>query len=338
MQYSFYQVAVAWFLLGMVAVARGQQPGVEVPASQPATSAPASQPAKEFQNLPKELTLDLGRGIKMEFVLIPAGEFLMGSSEEEQIKVQKELAEHNKKMVGFPGKRSLKNEGPQHLVKITKPFYMGKYEVTQQQWEMVAGCYNGAHILFSRQCKNLPVGSISWNDTQVFCNKFSALTGRKARLPSEAEWEYACRAGTTTRFSYGDDPDYSQLGDYAWFQGNKGGFHPIGLKKPNAWGLYDMHGSQAEWCLDDWHPSYDDAPADEKPWYTDKSQTIDDPDDKDPLHPAGNSKEPKGVLRGASWWGLGGQCRSAYRNKCYKGVGGDFSDGMRIVIEIPDSP
>ena len=132
-------------------------------------------------------------------------------------------------------------------MRITKPFYLGKYLVTQEQWEAVMrdnpSCFEGP--------KN-PVDSVSWNDCQQFLGKLnakSAAGGGKFQLPSEAQWEYACRAGSTTRYCFGDDE--SKLGEYAWYEANSGNTtHPVGGKKPNAWGLYDMHGNGWEWCDD----------------------------------------------------------------------------------------
>jgi formylglycine-generating enzyme required for sulfatase activity/uncharacterized GH25 family protein len=168
--------------------------------------------------------IDSGDGVSMRFVLIPAGEFMMGSP------------------VGESGRRN--NEGPQHKVKLTKPFYMLTTEVTQQQYIQIMGSnpsiFKGA---------NNPVEKVSWNDAIEFCRKLSTKTGRKITLPREAQWEYACRAGTDTRFSFGDDD--MLLESYCWYKSNRiKRNRPVALKKPNAWGLYDMHGNVQEWCSD----------------------------------------------------------------------------------------
>jgi formylglycine-generating enzyme required for sulfatase activity/protocatechuate 3,4-dioxygenase beta subunit len=174
--------------------------------------------------------IDSGDGVSMRFVLISAGEFMMGSP------------------VGESGRRN--NEGPQHKVKLTKPFYMLTTEVTQQQYIQIMGSnpsiFKGA---------NNPVEKVSWNDAIEFCRKLSTKTGRKITLPTEAQWEYACRAGTDTRFSFGDDD--MLLESYCWYKSNSiKRSRPVATKKPNAWGLYNMHGNVMEWCNDRFGHNY----------------------------------------------------------------------------------
>ena len=203
------------------------------------------------------LTINLPGNVEMKFRKIPAGKFTMGSPENEK------------------GRRS--NEGPLHMVTITRPFYLGMYEVTQAQWKVVMG-NNPSQ---SRGCgDDCPVGKVSWGDVQEFINKLNQIEGlNKYRLPTEAEWEYACRAGTTTRFNFGDDA--AVLDQYAWYGGNSGQRpHPVGQKKPNAWGLYDMHGNVMEWCQD-WYGDYPSASV------------------TDPIGPSSGASR---VIRGGSWY------------------------------------
>jgi formylglycine-generating enzyme required for sulfatase activity len=217
-------------------------------------------------------TADLGETftntIGMEFVTIPAGEFEMGSPSDEQ------------------GRYSY--EGPVHHVNLEKAFHMGRYEVTQKQWRAIMG----DNPSYFKGDDNLPVEWVSWDDVQEFIMKLNEKEGTdKYRLPSEAEWEYAARAGTTTGYSFGDSE--SKLGDYAWYYENSGSkTHPVGQKKPNSWGLYDMHGNVWEWVQDSWHDSYDGAPADGSAWERDGAFR---------------------VFRGGCWGYFAGDWRSAHR-------------------------
>ncbi len=164
----------------------------------------------------------------MELVLIPKGCFQMGSPESEEGRF---------------------NEEQQHRVCIEGDYYLGKYEVTQGQWEAVMGNnpsrFKGA---------NRPVDQVSWDDIQEFLRKLNAQTGQNYRLPTEAEWEYAARAGTSGAYSFGDDAN--QLGQYAWYKDNNGWTYPVGTKLPNPWGLYDMHGNVWEWTCSGWARVY----------------------------------------------------------------------------------
>jgi formylglycine-generating enzyme required for sulfatase activity len=207
----------------------------------------------------------------MEFVPIAAGEFEMGSPSDEE------------------GRWS--DEGPVHHVNIEKAFYMGRYEVTQQQWREIM---SDNPSWFTGD--DLPVEQVSWDDVQDFIRKLNEKEGTdKYRLPSEAEWEYACRAGTTTRYSFGDDE--SELGDYAWYYINSDGMtHPVGQKKPNSWGLYDMHGNVWEWVQDCWHSNYNGAPADGSAWVV-----------------ACEHDGASRVIRGGGWDYAAVNCWSAFR-------------------------
>ncbi len=220
--------------------------------------------------VPREIT----NSIKMKLVLIPAGEFLMGSPDLDRATV--------------------KNEKPQHRVRITRPFYLGATEVTQGQYRAV---------MFRSPSKftgsdDLPVERVSWNDAIAFCDKLSErekeqLGGARYRLPTEAEWEYACRAGSTTRYSFGDVA--ASLGEFAWYKGNSDGrTHPVGQKRPNAWGLYDMYGNVWEQCQDGY----------EKDYYGRSP-------DADPLGPP-QAAAPR-LNRGGCWFDGPGGTRSANR-------------------------
>ena len=174
--------------------------------------------------------------VGMVLVPIPAGEFQMGT-----LKPKKKKA------------RFEKSEAPQHLVKITKPFYLSAFEVTQEQYEKVMGERPWEDKPLVQEGPHYAASYVSWKNAVKFCEKLSAQENQKYRLPTEAEWEYACRAGTKTAFSFGKDG--KQLGEYAWFDKNayKDGeqyAHPVGQKQPNPWALYDMHGNVWEWCQD----------------------------------------------------------------------------------------
>jgi formylglycine-generating enzyme required for sulfatase activity/serine/threonine protein kinase len=211
--------------------------------------------------------------IGMEFVLIPAGEFDMGSPDSE--------------------KGRYADEGPIHHVKIAKAFYMGKYEVTQKQWREIMG-YNPSKF----QGDNLPVDTMSWADVLEFIGKLNAKEGtNKYRLPTEAEWEYAARTGTKTIYSFGDNE--SMLGDYAWFIKNSNDrTHAVGKKMPNAWELYDMYGNVWEWVQDVYHNSYSGAPTDGSAWEGDGFDSI-----------YGDER----IYRGGGWYCSIENCRSAFR-------------------------
>jgi len=236
---------------------------------------------------PRGVTLDLGEGVKMKFALIPAGTFMMGDPEKER-------------------GRFHERSKPQHKVTLTKAFYLGKYEVTQAQYERIMGVNPSR----SNKGAEFPVEQVKWNDCQAFCKKLSEKTGTKARLPTEAEWEHACRAGTETRFYFGDaDAD---LDGFGWSRKNSGGkTHPIGRKKPNGLGLFDMHGNVWEWCQDRYGA------------YTDKAVS-------DPKGPASGNVR---VFRGGGWFSPLGNCRSAFRGTFLSGR--RYSPGgFRVLLDF----
>jgi len=265
--------------------------------SEIAAETPTTATAADSVKLP-ESTNSIG----MEFKLIPAGKFIMG-------------------------------EGDQaHEVTLTKPFKIGVHEVTQAQYEKVMGVnpsfFKGVRNNNLPSAEN-PVDSVSWKDAVDFCHALSNLPAEKAvgnvyRLPTEAEWEYACRAGTITKFSFGDDE--AEIGDFAWYaenagepeQVNRGNFyhllrtHPVGEKRPNAWGLYDMHGNVWEWCQDWYHEYPRDAIID----------------------PAGPTDGSYRVVRGGSFFERmnPSYCSSGFRSKVKDGRGGRNA-GFRVVLQ-----
>ncbi len=195
----------------------------------------------------EKIEIDLGNGIKMEFIRIKAGKFMMGSEDGNA------------------------NEKPAHEVTITKDYWMQTTEVAQEQWKTVMAI-NPSHF----KGEKLPVDQVKWGDAHEFLEKLNEkikeqLKGKKAGLPTEAEWEYACRAGEKGKWCFGDDIE--KLEDYVWHNKNSDRTtHPVGQKKANAWGLYDMHGSMLEWCEDGYGPYKKDAVVDPtgtgsgKPW------------------------------------------------------------------------
>ena len=237
--------------------------------------------------LPKEIW---HRATGMEFILIEPGEFMMGSDEKD-------------------------DEKPVHKVRITKPFYLGKYEVTQGQWKKVLRTEPWADKKFAEANDRHAVAWVSWDDCQEFLKKASSSRVLLS-LPSEAQWEYGCRAGSTAKYSFGDDA--SKLGEYAWFEGNaadagKAYAQPVGRKKPNTWGLYDMLGNVGELCEDVSHQNYEGAPADGSAWIVGEDQKC-------------------RVCRGGSCGTAPSLTRSAYRFLGIPSRAGDSGLGFRISL------
>jgi formylglycine-generating enzyme required for sulfatase activity len=227
--------------------------------------------SSQVKELPK-----ITNSIGMKLVLIPKGKFTMGTPAREEYR---------------------RDDETQHRVTISKDYYLGVYEVTQAQYQKVMG-KNPSHFqgaIVGNENAWLPVENVSWDEAIEFCMKLSDLpeekaAGRVYRLPTEAEWEYACRAGSKSAYSFGESS--KSLGDYAWFiENSKRQTHPVGEKKANAWGLYDMHGNVWEWCSD---------------WYGDYPKgALSDP--------AGIREGSRRVLRGGCWDGYAAFCRSAFR-------------------------
>ncbi|MGC1309901.1 MAG: SUMF1/EgtB/PvdO family nonheme iron enzyme [Phormidesmis sp.] len=242
----------------------------------------------------------LGQGVALDLVVIPGGAFQMGS----------------------PAGQGDDDEKPQHRVTV-KPFLMGRYQVTQAQWRVVAALPKAARDLNAdpSKCKgsSRPVEYVSWDDAVEFCQRLSQRTGREYRLPSEAEWEYACRANTTTPFHFGETLT-SELANYdanyTYGSGPKGKYRKettnVGSFSANAFGLHDMHGNVYEWCLDHWHENYAGAPVDGSAWLS-----------------ADEGNESR-LLRGGSWNIYPGNCRSANRSWDARD-NRYFSFGFRVV-------
>ncbi|MBW4497113.1 MAG: SUMF1/EgtB/PvdO family nonheme iron enzyme [Oscillatoria princeps RMCB-10] len=237
---------------------------------------------------------DVGDGVILEMVSIPGGTFLMGSP---------------------PSEDDENREKPQHWVTV-KPFFMGKYTVTQAQWKAVASLPKVSRDLNPEPSyfkgANRPVEQVSWNEMVEFCARLFQATGRNYRLPSEAEWEYACRAGTTTPFHFGE----TITPDLANYLHNNGGTTDVGRFPPNAFGLYEMHGNVWELCADPWHGNYIGAPSDGSVWEADLKHF---------------------VAPGASWENIPWRCRSAYRS----GVGPDHRKnncGFRVAFSLARTP
>jgi len=217
--------------------------------------------------------LQLSPVLNFHFQYIPAGTFLMGSPAEEAMRG--------------------KDEGPQHEIMLTQGFYLATYEVTQTQWEAVMG-ENPAVFQSLETSAQHPVEYVSWNDCQALISRLNEMGQGNFRLPTEAEWEYACRAGTQTAYYWGDKMKQNGSSDYAW--ANSRSFaqtHPVGSKQPNEWGLYDMSGNVWEWCQDWFGP------------YLAKPQT----------NPQGPEKGEMKVFRGGSWYDFYESHRSANRHK-----------------------
>jgi formylglycine-generating enzyme required for sulfatase activity len=241
---------------------------------------------------PPRLALDLGDGVTLELVLVQAGKFQMGSSERE------------------PGHDP--SEFPIHTVVIQKPFYLGRFEVTQGQWETVMKSSQAAFPGDPRR----PAENMAWTDAQKFCRYASEKTGRKLRLPSEAEWEYACRAGSTTPWNTG-----GQLAEAV--HKSAVGFKPIqpapvGSRLPNTWGLHDMHGNVMEWCEDYFWPNHENAPANGSARTTPP--------------PANEGDLPSRVYRGGSWRSNPQESRSAVRFAAPEDTRSDTM-GFRVAMD-----
>ena len=265
---------------------------------------------------------DLGNGITLEMVAIPGGTFLMGSSPNE--------------------KYSFDDEHPQHQVSVP-PFFMGKYPITQAQWKEVASRtdlkvkqnldLNPAHFKDRPDSDRRPVEQVNWYDAVEFCARLSKLTGREYRLPSEAEWEYACRAGTTTPFYFGETIT-RELANYDASETT-----PVGQFTPNAFGLYDMHSNVWDWCADTWHDNYENAPSDGSVWLDNNQEENIDAENSlestEKAYSAGSLQDENNlypIMRGGSWGSYTDYCRSAIRNNNRHDLR-SYLSGFRVVCD-----
>ena len=285
----------------------------------------------------RELLRTDGEAEALTLLWIPPGRFWTGSPETEP--------------------ERLDSEGPQHVVQL-QGFFMSQTPITQAQWREVAGWKEGPGEQWGRELKKepsrfqskegqeendlhllqgesntdqRPVEQVRWEDAMEFCHRLSLRTGRTYSLPSEAQWEYASRAGTTTPFHFGDtiSPELANYrGDVAYADGPQGVYReqttPVGMFPANAWGLHDMHGNVWEWCLDEWHESYEGAPTDGRAWV-----------DAAEWEKSKESVKAK-LLRGGSWDGIPGGCRSAYRDH-YQPDYANYFVGFRVVC-LPQGP
>jgi formylglycine-generating enzyme required for sulfatase activity len=256
---------------------------------------------------------DLRNGVQLEMVQIPGGSFIMGSPEDEP--------------------ERLSRESPQHQVTVPA-FFISKFPVTQAQWQAVAALPQVNRELNPHpsgfEGANRPVERVSWYDAVEFCDRLAAQTKRPYSLPSESEWEYACRAGTTTPFHFGETIT-SELAnynaDYTYGAGVKGTYRKettvVGsFGVANAFGLYDMHGNVWEWCLDDWHDNYEGAPTDGSAWFYNNDNL--------------SQRQGHAVLRGSSWLDYPKNCRSASRNDVGRAERDSitYDIGFRVVCAV----
>jgi len=251
------------------------------------------------ETLPLTVTLDLGDEVTMELVKIPAGTFEMGTD------------------------NAGDDTRPVHTVTIAQPFYMGKFEVTQAQWQAVMGTTPWSGKPWVLEDDDCAATYVNWHDCQEFCQVVltKKTTGYAPRLPTEAEWEYACRAGSTTEYYFGDSDD--GLGLYAWYDINafevpgQEYAHPVGQKDSNDFGLHDMHGNVNEWCEDRGHANYEGAPSDGSAWV--------------------DGTFPTRIIRGGAWDDSAGSCRSAIRRGSPPGTTESDSrsdhKGFRLVLD-----
>ena len=288
-------LALSWRTSKLPEVDPPELPSIKIPGPPgPPKPSPGSESAESTPNppaftstslkmvrTPNGYTVSLGLNGTLDLISLPGGNFMMGSENGHD------------------------DEKPVHQVEV-QPFSIGRTEVTQAQWRAVMGSLPDVGF----KGDDRPVESVSWYEAREFCRKLSALTGYQFRLPTEAEWEYAARGGTTTKYSFGDDEKDLDL--YAWNSRNSNNqTHPVGTKLPNPFGLYDMHGNVWEWVEDHYHNNYQGAPTDGSAWLT-------------------RDEQSSRVLRGGSWYDFNGS-RSASRNYYHPDYR-DYRFGFRVVV------
>ena len=279
----------------MVSSAQGKNPSLINSTFEVVTVNNSENITDHIQEIPSPKIEDLGNGIELEMIYIPGGIFIMGSPENEEARNS--------------------NESPQHQV-ILQPFYMSKYPITQNQYQAIMG-----NNPSSFEGESRPVEYVSWHDAVEFCQKLSSKIGKIYTLPSESQWEYACRAGTATPFYFQHTVTSDLLnynGTYPYGNAPRGEYRrettDVGIFPPNAFGLYDMHGNVSEWCQDIWHNSYNGAPTDGSAWES-----------------GGNNSYR--VLRGGSWSDSSRYCRCAGRVYSHADIRNN-SRGFRIILSV----
>jgi formylglycine-generating enzyme required for sulfatase activity len=304
-RYLRTEAGTLWNLLSQVTGEKVHKATLQEAVLQWATADVPDVSIQRQQRQGQQFIEDLGDGVTLAMVAIPGGSFEMGSPEDEPERYD--------------------NEGPQHTVTVP-PFFISKYPITQAQWQAISQLPQHNRSLEPDPSRfigsNRPVEYISWFDAVEFCDRLSTHTGRDYRLPSEAVWEYACRAGTTTPFHFGETitPELANYnGNFNLRASPQGEYRQettdVGSYPANAFGLRDMHGNVWEWCLDHWHDNYEDPPTDGSAWLTEDQEAL-------------------RVLRGGSWSGFPRYCRSAYRGGNDPGIRDDYI-GFRVVCVTP---
>ncbi len=273
----------------------------------------------------RELTINLGNGITLELVRVSAGRFQMGGNEQSDEQPIHEASSPYARFRGLLGGNEQSDEQPIHEVQL-KEFLIGKYAVTNSQWQAVMKAKGSANCDKKFQGDLQPVVGVSWTESREFCQKLAQQSGRAVRLPTESEWEYACRAGTTTPFAFGKNITTDQVnynGNYPYGDAPKGKYREVTVNvdsfKPNVWGIYQMHGNVWEWCADDWHDNYNGAPADSRIWIKDIKNY--------------EAPETLKLLRGGSWNLHAIFCRSSFRT-WYSARSQYYGIGFRVVFAL----